>query len=167
MEPTKTCTSCGEVKPLSGFYQRSKNRGTEANRHEAWCKTCTQASALEWRRNNPERFARTRRARHYRKTYGITLDDYESMLAAQGGRCRGCGATKSAFIEMLVVDHDHSTGRVRELLCDQCNLAIGNALDRPEVLRALAAYLDKHHAISKAAMTSDLKGATDAHDSGA
>lgn len=149
MDESKTCTKCFIEKPVTEFYQRSKDRASENYRRETWCKRCTQDLANRWRRENPERFNRTRRARHLRKHYGITLDDYDRMLSDQGGKCLGCGSeTSGPDGHPLVVDHDHRTGRVRELLCSKCNLVLGNALDNPEVLRALADYLDRHHAIS-------------------
>lgn len=78
-----------------------------------------------------------------KKKYGLSLEQYEAMLAAQGGVCAVCGEPP-ADGKRLAVDHDHTTGRVRSLLDDRCNVAIGMALDSPERLRSLADYLDSH-----------------------
>lgn len=75
---------------------------------------------------------------------------YLEMLAAQHGRCPGCGHGLVAQRDQITgkqdvahVDHDHATGRVRGLLCDFCNKALGLADDNPAVLRNLATYLEQ------------------------
>lgn len=68
--------------------------------------------------------------------YGLTRESYEAMLADQGGRCAVC---KEAL--MMHVDHCHSTGKVRGLLCIGCNRGLGYFKDRPELLKRAAAYL--------------------------
>jgi hypothetical protein len=72
----------------------------------------------------------------YRRTYGITLDDYKVMVAQQEGCCKICNEHKS-----LVVDHCHKTGAVRGLLCSQCNRAMGLFQDDPNRLQSAVAYL--------------------------
>jgi hypothetical protein len=89
--------------------------------------------------------ANPRRARAWslRTKFGIGLTDYEAMLAAQGGRCAVCRTTESGDrrFSTLAVDHDHSTGKVRGLLCALCNRTLGQAKDDPERLMALVTYL--------------------------
>lgn len=85
------------------------------------------------------RYAQQERARHLMTKYGITLEQYDAMLTEQGGVCAGCGAEPTAI--SLHVDHDHTTGAVRGLLCFPCNAALGNAGDSAERLLSLAAYL--------------------------
>jgi len=82
--------------------------------------------------------------------YGISLDQYNAMLVAQGGGCAVCGGTNSNG-KALAVDHDHNCcpgqktcgNCVRELLCAACNHAIGLMRDEPQRLRDAAAYLDR------------------------
>lgn len=57
-----------------------------------------------------------------RKALGLSLDDYEALLKAQGGGCAICGAAPKT--RRLHVDHDHKTGKVRGLLCFKCNRAL-------------------------------------------
>lgn len=77
-----------------------------------------------------------------RAAYGISLAQYEEMLVAQDGRCRICGSDKAdSRGRSLHVDHDHATGRVRGLLCNQCNHAIGLLQDSPERFERAADYL--------------------------
>lgn len=82
--------------------------------------------------------------RNYRlRKYGLTQADYEAMLAAQDYECAICGAEDWAQRKGLVVDHDHDTGLVRALLCDECNISLGKMGESPNRLRAAAAYLEK------------------------
>lgn len=89
------------------------------------------------------------RALRLKKAYGITAEDYDLMLAVQGGGCAVCGK-RHGFITRRktkgrhAVDHCHATGRVRGLLCSGCNGLLAKAGDRPELLRAAADYLEFH-----------------------
>lgn len=72
--------------------------------------------------------------------YNITGAEYDAMLARQGGACAICGDEKAAS---LAVDHCHQTGKVRGLLCVNCNRGIGYFLDQPERLTKAAQYLSQ------------------------
>jgi hypothetical protein len=81
------------------------------------------------------------------RTYGISEQDVRRMLDEQGGVCAICGGQQRNSrwrSTMLCVDHDHATGRVRGLLCNNCNTLLGSVKDRPEVLRAAADYLERY-----------------------
>ena len=79
-----------------------------------------------------------------RKTYGITLADYDRMLKAQGGGCAICG--RSPKTRALDVDHSHRTGKVRGLLCHRDNRGLTWFSDDPARLRAAARYLTRKKA---------------------
>lgn len=158
----KRCIKCGTVKPLSDFYKASGTRDGRRND----CKPCnlaTQAARLDpeanrerarqWRRANPERAARRQheysaagrkrisdRKSYLKRKFGITPDQYDSMLAAQGNACALCGRPPNGKVA-LHVDHDHSTGRIRGILCFKCNNALGDFDDDPDLLMAAAMYL--------------------------
>jgi recombination endonuclease VII len=85
-----------------------------------------------------------RRATILKSRYGITLADYDRMLAEQDGRCAICGTTEPGRPGEWPVDHDRLTGHVRGLLCDACNLGIGKLRHDPEILMAAARYLARH-----------------------
>lgn len=69
---------------------------------------------------------------------------YAVVLAVQGGRCAACRTTKpGGRYGRFCFDHDHKTGKFRGLLCLRCNTAVGHAGDDPEVLRALADYVER------------------------
>jgi len=76
------------------------------------------------------------------KRFGLTVEDYQSMLAAQAGGCAICGGQCKTG-RILAIDHDHVTGRVRGLLCGNCNKGIGQFEDTPSLLRLAAAYLER------------------------
>jgi hypothetical protein len=80
-----------------------------------------------------------------KKRFGLPMGSYDQMLAEQGGCCAICGATKpGGRTKRFHVDHCHSTGRVRSLLCEGCNNGLGRFRDKPHLLRAAADYLEKH-----------------------
>ena len=79
----------------------------------------------------------------FRKAYGITLAARNDMEMAQGHRCAIC-RKPSAGKRPLGIDHCHTTGRVRALLCTHCNRGLGGFYDSPGLLRDAADYLEKH-----------------------
>lgn len=79
-----------------------------------------------------------------RKQYGISADDYWSMLAKQNGCCLICYHKPSTGARRLAVDHCHTTGKVRGLLCSRCNTALGLFRDNPMMLEAAKRYLLEH-----------------------
>jgi hypothetical protein len=72
------------------------------------------------------------------KTHGITLNEYNDMLAFQGGVCAICRGTPNRFD----VDHDHVSGRVRGLLCNPCNQGLGYFHDNTTAMRTAITYLE-------------------------
>lgn len=118
------------------------------------------------RQNNrrPERKARKNelrrgsdRVRAYNRKkqlerYGITVEQHDEMLAAQGGLCAICGNPPDPdgvrATSRLHTDHDHITGRVRALLCNNCNRGVGCFADDPARLRAAAEYIEKHRRLA-------------------
>lgn len=91
---------------------------------------------------------------HFEREYGLTRGEFLDMLAEQGKKCALCGAPFIRFIGTskrragFVPDHCHKTGKVRALLCHNCNVRIGLFGDDPERLEKAAAYLRKHSIIS-------------------
>lgn len=84
---------------------------------------------------------------YYKRNYGITDADLTKKKAEQGNKCFLCGSEgfligKNNHSEKLVVDHCHETGRVRKLLCQNCNRGLGLFQDNPELLRKAADYVE-------------------------
>ena len=95
----------------------------------------------EYKTKNPEYFKR----KHLSYSYGISLEEYDRMLHNQNCRCAVCGKhAEETQRKRLFVDHSHATGKIRALLCQQCNTAIGMVNEDTDVLFALVAYLNEH-----------------------
>ena len=76
----------------------------------------------------------------------ITEDDYNNMLKSQNYCCAICGTdTPTGKWKVFAVDHDHTTGKVRSLLCNECNRGIGLLKDSPDLLMKAATYLISHN----------------------
>jgi hypothetical protein len=92
-----------------------------------------------WAKKNPEK----RRAHILKSKYGITIEDYNSMLKQQDNRCAICHSEDPGHHGKFSVDHDHSTNQVRGLLCHHCNVGLGHFFDNASFLLQGAAYLDR------------------------
>lgn len=78
-----------------------------------------------------------------RRLYGLPAQEYDLLLLTQGDSCAIC-EQKCPTKKRLAVDHDHDTGKVRALLCINCNKALGHMKDDPALLRAAAEYIEQH-----------------------
>ena len=122
----KPCKSCGEVfSPLAPSHLHCSDA----------CSTRSQSE------------------RYLQRTYGIGVSDYEAMLESQNHCCKLCGGEGFVMAKhhsmKLVVDHCHTSGAVRGLLCHNCNRALGLMHDNTETLRAAIAYLEGATTIPK------------------
>ena len=164
---TRLCRTCDAVKPLEEFAKRPAMLFGRTYR----CKPCSAAHSRAYRATVPDKIrqyskkywekdpaahrARVNaarrlhpdRARLYNKRaalkmkFGMTVELYRELLAAQGGVCAICCAADGDI--GLAVDHCHTSGAVRGLLCRKCNWGIGSFSDNPSRLRAAAAYLER------------------------
>jgi hypothetical protein len=104
----------------------------------------------EWCRRNPHSvYARSRK--RTLKKYGLTEEDYQKLNTAQDGRCAICRkrpplrkTRAGQQYERLDIDHCHNKGRVRGLLCCNCNAILGHARDGVDILAAAIAYVESH-----------------------
>lgn len=160
----KKCPGCSLVKPMdmfvalssgrSGFGPRCKSchaatnkslKDSNINAREA-AYACVRRWRLEKMAQDPESFRRNVWDGSLKARFGITSDQYEAMLKAQGGVCAICKKPETARhndgrVRRLSVDHDHRTLRVRSLLCSRCNIAIGSFLENQHSLAAAIKYL--------------------------
>jgi len=100
--------------------------------------TCIERTK-KWQRENPDKAKDT----VYRRKYGISLSEYQNMVAKRNGRCDICFEVKP-----LVIDHCHENGDIRGLLCDRCNVGIGCLEDNQERLISAAKYIAGHAKLS-------------------
>lgn len=77
-------------------------------------------------------------------SYGVGLDEYDKLFTVQEGRCAICGKHQTELSKVLSIDHDHRTGKIRGLLCQNCNLALGNVFDDIWILEHAIKYLQIH-----------------------
>lgn len=142
----KTCRECRASKPLEEFPLQPGGRD---GRHPL-CKPCRAAQErvryerqrevlLAKMRSDPARKQRTK-WQTLRRKYGLSRHDYNTLLVGQRASCAICEVRPS----FLVVDHDHQTGRVRGLLCRNCNIALGQLGDDPSRCVSAAGYLRAH-----------------------
>jgi len=143
----------------AAWYQTNKKRLDKKNR--------------QWQKDNPEKFAAMQKKyretpngrkaakgrqeryrgseksnRRFRKqnlkhNYGLSLEDYDQMVENQNGVCAICGGINKSG-RRLVIDHDHKTGKIRGLLCNNCNIGIGNLQEDIDILSKSIIYLRKY-----------------------
>lgn len=101
------------------------------------CKECTREYKRKKYKENPD----YRRDMKIRWRYGITVEDYNRLFKEQNGSCAICGVHQSQLPQRLDIDHDHSSKKVRGLLCRRCNRAIGEFKDNVEILSKAIEYL--------------------------
>lgn len=91
--------------------------------------------------------------RHYKKSYGLTYEEVKQLREQQNNLCAICGEIgfmmNDRVKSTLNVDHDHKTGKIRGLLCHNCNRALGLLQDNVERLRKAITYLESATTISK------------------
>lgn len=132
----------GVIRPINGApadIRLSNLRDAE------WTWEKKLAADREKRKTDRDRF----RGYDLKKTFGITLDQYNAKLSAQDGVCAICGNPEQdidgrGFVRALAVDHNHKTGELRDLLCGACNRMIGNGRESIEILEKAIAYLKRH-----------------------
>jgi hypothetical protein len=155
----KRCGECERDLPAGEFHVK-KNRKGELAHLSAACKPCSSERTKRWQRENRDR-AQSLYIRGNLKKRGLTLEQYEEMLAFQGNVCGICKreAAERTPYKRLAVDHCHETLVVRGLLCTPCNSAIGLLMEDVEVLREAIAYLESWDEANREA-NREAKGAT-------
>ena len=137
-----TCNKCNQDKPKSEFFKESSNsRGYRYS-----CKECESPRFKNYRNapGNRERISETRRRWNRAKHYNFPPDLYDQRFAEQGNVCAICGTSTPGGRGNFHADHNHETNQPRGVLCHNCNVALGNFRDNPEILRAAIEYLNKY-----------------------
>ncbi|MDT0277031.1 endonuclease VII domain-containing protein [Blastococcus goldschmidtiae] len=130
-EGQKWCPDCATVRSLDEFVRTAAS----TSGYGSYCKPCHNARGK--RALEKVGGARTY---HLTRRYGITAAEAEHMLRQQNGVCAICRTAPAAH-----VDHDHSTGKVRALLCFNCNGGLGQFRDDPAALQAAVFYVEHHN----------------------
>lgn len=103
----------------------------------------------KWRKMHPKKVENQRAratAKRRLRAYGITQEEFSYLLTEQNGRCIICSVILNNKVRNAApcVDHDHATGKIRGVLCRQCNVGLGNFKDSAQVAEAAADYLRRH-----------------------
>lgn len=120
------CLSCSSERSKAWYYQ-TKNAPAQKEKRAAY-------------KSANKRLLKSGQLKHH---YGLTIEEYDAMLSSQGHKCAICRRSAQEFTTALAVDHDHKTGKVRGLLCSNCNNGLGRFKDDPAVMSAAVAYLNK------------------------
>lgn len=138
----KKCTLCAIEKPLSEFYKRPETKdGLRTD-----CKECfSKRSKKNWASKSDEERSKINTKLRLKYYYGLTVEEYLKLLKDQQNKCYICGALEGNPNKRLFVDHCHSSGKVRKLLCHHCNSGLGMFKDNPELLKKAADYLKEHN----------------------
>jgi hypothetical protein len=150
---SKRCTQCDTVKDLTEFHRGNARMG-----RSPWCKPCAKAQRAQrylrdraailerqrqYARANPDKYKHYRAKYNARRRYGITLEERRAMYEAQSGCCAICTvAQEFDGARGLYVDHNHTTLKVRGLLCSRCNMGL-HYLEAADWLKSALAYLER------------------------
>ena len=129
---TKTCNTCGKDKLLEDYYRKG-------GRPIINCQSCRSSGKAK-------QDFKKKASQDFFKKYGIDYDEYDRMFTEQQGRCAICKSPdpKGRWVgssRAFCVDHSHTTGEIRGLLCNSCNQGLGNFFDNIENLKRAIVYL--------------------------
>lgn len=147
------CTKCKETKTrVEMSLDASRRDGISS-----WCKLCRAVSSRKWGQNNPDKVkeqSKQKRLKPFNPTqardyilkyrYDLSLEDYNNKLKNQNYSCAICKRDSREMTYYLHVDHNHTTGKVRGLLCSPCNTYLGYIRDNPEVYHNGLTYLEAY-----------------------
>lgn len=133
---SRMCRECDTRQPMTEFHWANRHR-----HRRRICKTCVDLRARARRAADPARHREVSRWSAIKRKYGLSQDQFEDLLDSQDARCAIC---RRAFLPSAPhVDHSHKSGRVRGLLCFDCNTGLGKFHDDINLLRAATRYLER------------------------
>ena len=160
----KFCSRCDEEKPGNEFHPSKTHR----DGLRSWCKLCsrtynamyreindtkvkerrkqynlaykTSGRSAQYQAKNKERIVKGKRNRHISSKYAITPEQYDTIYSGQDGQCAICLDKHNT----LCIDHNHTTGKVRGLLCRKCNFLLSHAKENKEILFNAISYLKSY-----------------------
>ncbi len=152
----RPCSRCGVEKPLSEFHSctnlvsgvnpackvcENERRRKWRNEHADQIKTRQPHYRRTYKSRHPERQRASERRQSLKKKFGISIEQYDKMLELQAFGCAICRAVSDKSGRRLAVDHDHKTGRLRGLLCTNCNTAVGLLDESPHIFELALEYV--------------------------
>lgn len=135
---TQRCPKCKKIKAVKRFHKDSRTKSG----YNYVCKVCRNARNRRYKQSS--RTLRKRWEKHINDSYGITGEEYDKKFKQQAGLCEICERPPNPNGRRLAVDHNHTTGKVRGLLCSKCNQGIGHLNDSIDLLNRCIEYLYKY-----------------------
>jgi hypothetical protein len=140
----KTCCVCSARKPFTEFFNFKNKSDGKSYR----CKDCDTEARKKWSDTNPEKAHLSNRGRNLKHKYGVNLEWYEDQFKKQNYSCAICESKTNKTsgdreFWNFSVDHCHDSGKVRGILCNNCNRALGLLQDSAELLQRAKNYLEK------------------------
>ncbi len=141
---SKRCGKCDVIKDSTEFSV--SRQGKYGPILKSVCRRCHTARQRAWAQLAPDGSITNERRLKLKSTYGISVEQYAALLIEQGGGCAACGSTKRVSrkgVELeLPVDHCHETGRIRGILCNECNRVVGLLGDSVHSIQRAIDYLN-------------------------
>lgn len=131
----KKCSRCKEIKPTSEFHKNSRNKHTKPtwSDYKSFCKVCNNKINLEQKEKYPHHWIATK--------YKVTKEVAHEWYLKSMQKCDICGYVWKVDTDRLCIDHCHTTGKIRGILCKHCNHVLGHARDNIETLENSIKYL--------------------------
>lgn len=124
--------------------QKQQRNAKQRARYKIHREKYLEANKKSWMKRSPEERVRVKKIYHLNK-YGMTLEEYEAMVTLSHGQCSICRRDMLGVgCGKMCIDHDHKTGKVRGLLCNECNVGLGQFRDNIECLLSAIEYLRRH-----------------------
>jgi len=138
------CTKCGEIKPESDFHREARN--PLRNFKRSHCKSCDAIKNVKYvaQPGMKERKTELKRIHNRRTAYNFPPELFNERFEEQGQACAICKSPDAGGRGAFHADHDHDSSQPRGVLCHNCNVALGNFKDNPEILQAAIEYLKKY-----------------------
>lgn len=137
-------------KHIASSVRWKKNNRAKVNEWQRNDRMLNPDKYYEWGRIGRERLGPLRSIKEVTRIRGINLDQYYQMVGNQDNKCSICNKNetrknRNGKTARLCIDHNHTTGNVRELLCHNCNQVIGHSKESVEILQKVIEYLNRHN----------------------
>ena len=137
---SRVCKTCSEEKPFDEF-PKNKMYKDGIRPHCIECRRKYELESFHKHKHKRPYQYEYHRNNKLKSIYGISYAEYLTMLEAQGGCCAICGTSDTGKRKAFAVDHNHTTGKVRGLLCSNCNTGIGNLKEDEGIMLRAMEYL--------------------------
>ncbi len=145
----KCCVTCGVDKEDNDFHKHPLTKDGRQSSCKLCCSIYRKSYAIRNKEQiklqrsitSKEKTTEQRRKMKYLERYNLSIEQYEDMLKLQNGVCAICLGKPTGKKTRLCVDHCHDTGKVRGLLCNECNVGLGRFRDKVDLLASAIEYL--------------------------